>query len=300
MNKSTCCIQECESKVYGKLLCSKHYTRLVRHGSTLEKVKPLRICRMSSCDNGTDGRKWCSMHRSRFDKISRTDRRCVLSGCGTFRSSKFLCSTHYSRLLETGTTSKRVTVVEKCRMPKCEKLRMAKGWCSAHYKRIRETGSPLDKHQSRLIPERTACIACGEPSVYGFRRHCSMSCYEWSNMDGALASKPCITCGMEFDLASKLTPAGRRKRQNAKYCDQCAGGVQLRTFVPMLVSTKGTDCGICSNPIDMGLKYPNPMSRAVDHIFPKSLGGTEDMDNLQLAHLSCNIRKSNRLDYVAS
>lgn len=55
-------------------------------------------------------------------------------------------------------------------------------------------------------------------------------------------------------------------------------------------------CGICGKPIDMSLKYPHPMSPCIDHIVPISKGGhPSDIDNLQLAHWSCNRAKSDKL-----
>lgn len=57
-----------------------------------------------------------------------------------------------------------------------------------------------------------------------------------------------------------------------------------------------TLCGICGKPVDMSLRYPNPMSKTVDHIVPISRGGhPSDIENLQLAHLTCNLEKSDRL-----
>ena len=55
-------------------------------------------------------------------------------------------------------------------------------------------------------------------------------------------------------------------------------------------------CGICGKPIDMELKSPHPMSACIDHIVPVSKGGhPSDIDNLQLAHWSCNRAKSDKL-----
>lgn len=54
-------------------------------------------------------------------------------------------------------------------------------------------------------------------------------------------------------------------------------------------------CGICGQPVDKSLKYPNPMSPTVDHIIPCSRGGSDDLDNLQLAHRKCNRLKSDKM-----
>lgn len=55
-------------------------------------------------------------------------------------------------------------------------------------------------------------------------------------------------------------------------------------------------CGICGHPVNFNLKSPDPMSPVVDHIVPVSKGGhPSDIDNLQLAHHSCNRAKSDKL-----
>lgn len=55
-------------------------------------------------------------------------------------------------------------------------------------------------------------------------------------------------------------------------------------------------CGICGQPVDKSLPWRNPMSKCVDHIIPVARGGhPSDMDNLQLAHRTCNASKSDAM-----
>ena len=55
-------------------------------------------------------------------------------------------------------------------------------------------------------------------------------------------------------------------------------------------------CGICGRPVDKSLKFPHPLSPTIDHIIPVDRGGhPSDIDNLQLAHFTCNRQKSNKL-----
>lgn len=57
-----------------------------------------------------------------------------------------------------------------------------------------------------------------------------------------------------------------------------------------------TICGICGQPVDKSLKYPDPMSACIDHIIPIDRNGhPSDISNLQLAHWKCNRAKSNKL-----
>lgn len=55
-------------------------------------------------------------------------------------------------------------------------------------------------------------------------------------------------------------------------------------------------CGICGRPVDFKLKYPDPLSPCIDHIIPIARGGhPSDLDNLQLAHWTCNRQKSDKI-----
>lgn len=57
-----------------------------------------------------------------------------------------------------------------------------------------------------------------------------------------------------------------------------------------------TVCGICGKPVEFGMKYPHPLSPCIDHIIPVAKGGhPSDLDNLQLAHWTCNRLKSDKL-----
>lgn len=56
-------------------------------------------------------------------------------------------------------------------------------------------------------------------------------------------------------------------------------------------------CGICGKPVDKSLRFPHPLSACIDHIVPIAKGGhPSDISNLQLAHLSCNRAKSDKIN----
>ena len=50
-------------------------------------------------------------------------------------------------------------------------------------------------------------------------------------------------------------------------------------------------CILCGQPIDETLPPRHPMSRTLEHITPIAQGGTHNLDNLDLAHYSCNASK---------
>ncbi|MGX6962441.1 HNH endonuclease [Vagococcus xieshaowenii] len=62
-----------------------------------------------------------------------------------------------------------------------------------------------------------------------------------------------------------------------------------------ILKTENT-CGICGKPVNLQLKAPDPMSPTVDHKIPVAKGGHPSaIENLQLAHWTCNRQKSDKL-----
>ena len=54
-------------------------------------------------------------------------------------------------------------------------------------------------------------------------------------------------------------------------------------------------CGICDEPLDAEVAWPDPASPSLDHIVPLSKGGTHTHQNLQWTHLVCNLRKGSKI-----
>lgn len=55
-------------------------------------------------------------------------------------------------------------------------------------------------------------------------------------------------------------------------------------------------CWLCSEGVDPRLKGRHPGMASYDHVVPTSLGGSDEPDNLKLAHLVCNVRRGNRIE----
>lgn len=81
----------------------------------------------------------------------------------------------------------------------------------------------------------------------------------------------------------------RQERQRRSQAEVVSGRDQgLRRYLPELIDAQGGACGICGGPL------PHPPSGDtvhVDHIVPVSRGGTNDLNNLQSTHATCNLRK---------
>jgi 5-methylcytosine-specific restriction endonuclease McrA len=62
-----------------------------------------------------------------------------------------------------------------------------------------------------------------------------------------------------------------------------------------LFARDGGLCGICREPVDPAIPWPDKRSKTLDHIVPLSRGGRHSWANAQLAHAVCNSRKNDHL-----
>ena len=80
-------------------------------------------------------------------------------------------------------------------------------------------------------------------------------------------------------------------------CDRCMESRSRHHHVKAadIAERDGTDCALCGEEIDMTIPWPHAKSATIDHIIPWTRGGTHALENMQLAHSRCNIRKGNKL-----
>ena len=189
-----------------------------------------------------------------------------------------------------------------CLADGCDRPRRKRQWCEMHYSRWRKRGSVADEDQAWVIGERGDCSVCGTPVQpgIGFRRYCSQSCAVMGSRGPRAKSRPCVICGSLIDLLERYPETGRLRYSSRATCESCRPPSHLARWVGVLAERDGADCSICGDPIDLGRKYPDPMSRSVDHVIPRSRGGRDDLENYALAHFICNVRKNNRLPSEAS
>lgn len=141
------------------------------------------------------------------------------------------------------------------------------------------------------------CVVCGKDVERnsGRRKHCSTNCQQLDRYERP-KSYECVRCAEPVSLVGPVTKAGQFRRSDSRLCSRCAARPRrYGTTVDILAARHGKRCGICGESVDMEAGPKDPMRPSIDHILPRSLGGSDDRSNLQLAHLACNMRKSNRL-----
>ncbi len=62
-----------------------------------------------------------------------------------------------------------------------------------------------------------------------------------------------------------------------------------------LAARDGWICWICGDNVDAATPVGSPWSATIDHVVPKSRGGSSEPENLRLAHRRCNGRRGNHL-----
>ena len=102
--------------------------------------------------------------------------------------------------------------------------------------------------------------------------------------------RACAKCGDTLDLHA-VGPGGRRTKIDTLTCPKCRRRNHYKVTTRDLAERDGAKCALCGEPVSFDLTWPDPMYPTRDHIVPFSLGGSDDPDNLQLAHSRCNRRK---------
>lgn len=152
-------------------------------------------------------------------------------------------------------------------------------------------------------------VYIGDPRMYQisdkqFRAHIRMAAWlaRWE-MTEFCERQALNICGINKSSVQRLVDAGVWKREKddllslAEFERGKLGFTSKRLetrptasrHLPRLLERDGYWCGICDSGIEEG------ESIHVDHIVPRSRGGSDEIPNLQLAHKRCNIWKGTRL-----
>jgi len=226
---------------------------------------------------------------------------CDVAGCERDARTRGWCLYHYMRWYRHGDPlapnlrlpkkhpDRSLCVVEACGEPK-----FANGLCRRHEHTRWRNGSPTALRYEWADP--SPCRVCGDPPGGRFRQFCSHACWNaWRNYEGDVpVRRSCVSCGETIEFLGR-TAKGVRTFRARSYCPPCRRRYKSSYLsVTALAARDGAFCGLCGCDVDMESTRPDVMCPSVDHILPRSRGGKDNPENLQLAHLLCNIRKGNR------
>jgi HNH endonuclease len=142
-------------------------------------------------------------------------------------------------------------------------------WCAPCAERVQRQ-RVIEKSKNKTFPMSSRCMFCTKEftKIHPSHKTCSVTCNRRSQ---------------------NQSPSRIARRQLYK---------SLNTGPVSRISIYERDhwvCGLCSIPVDRHILYPDPQSASLDHVMPLSKGGTNDPENLQLAHLGCNKAKKDRV-----
>lgn len=106
---------------------------------------------------------------------------------------------------------------------------------------------------------------------------------------GVAPTVDCTQCGKVMHRPRTETPTCKPCRQRAKRAVYVPAKVRLSIY-----DRDEWTCQICSEPVEPGLPSSSPWQATLDHIVPRSKGGSDEVGNLRLAHRYCNAVRSNR------
>ena len=92
--------------------------------------------------------------------------------------------------------------------------------------------------------------------------------------------------------AGKAARSAKKQRRRARL----AGVPHERWDRYEVAERDGWACWLCGTSIPPEAHYPEPASLSTDHLVPISRGGDDTPANVAAAHLSCNVRRGDRLD----
>lgn len=230
--------------------------------------------------------------------------RCSVVGCDSALSTRSWCVFHYTRWKLAGDPLAPLTRGKnegrECSIGGCSEPSRKRGWCASHYAQWTRTGEEPRPFGYRWATPRP-CKVCGDPPGRGYREFCGATCRAlWKFYGGEVpAFRECIGCGVKIDLTIR-GKGGQRVKAVIKFCRRCKQDYnKYKLTAAQLAERDGIDCGICGEPVDMTIRRRDSlMCASVDHILPRSRGGTHEPENLQLAHLLCNHIKSDRQGYT--
>lgn len=152
-----------------------------------------------------------------------------------------------------------------CRCAECReaKVQEMREYSAAYREKYGISPTGMRKRRKRGAPEKSqSCTICSEPMKIS-----------------------------RFD--DSVEPAHKR----------CKGMVYVPVAIRQAVFLRDNyECHLCGEPTEPDSEVRSPWFPSLDHVIPRSHGGSDDIDNLKTSHLWCNSARQNRSieDFVSS
>ena len=186
--------------------------------------------------------------------------------------------------------------------------------------RRRAEGRPLPKSRVRVQRACQVCLAPFSVPTYATTRFCSSACVGVSKrIDPARLRRvrgskrsPTVARALRLAASSAIGSSGGGRvwvqgkcivcsdqylspGAASRYCSKKCRAINRRRSFGLswldrmaLFARDGWACQICSEPVDYLADPHSDWYPSLDHIVPRSRGGSDDVSNLRLAHRWCN------------
>lgn len=205
--------------------------------------------------------------------------------CTREARSRGWCNAHYERWRKHGTADAGEQLGRYRKLCRCGERVHGRGMCNLHYRRWKATGDP-DWERPQQVRRAPPCSIEGCERPRRARGWCVAHYSRWAAHgdpgDAFDLTSSCPTCGAEVDRSINV----RRK-----FCSKSClwSSVSGRPNWRMLIARDGRTCHLCGDMVEVEAPPKSPYAPTVDHLVPRSLGGSDDLSNLKLAHFRCNV-----------
>lgn len=259
-----------------------------------------RVCSIDGCEQPHRARGFCKRHYQLWwtygDPNAETGKHllpaeCSIDGCGKKPLQRFdgqaVCELHFGRLRRLGTIE---ITLDNRRYDVCQYCGSATGgskFCDARCRSRHDRGYPVNQK----------CKICGADFVPKNKGRDPQTCSEECSRK---AGRAWFAAWYRHKFDND--PAFRERVRKNEYKRKARkNGVGHEDIEPHEIFERDNwRCGLCSENIDMAIKWPHPKSPTIDHIIPLSLGGPHTAANVQAAHLGCNCSKGARPQFVCA
>lgn len=222
---------------------------------------------------------------------------CSIDGCERTHRARGYCGSHYNQILDSD-RHKRTTTVPCAGCGKPVERRLSEGRsrrtvCSYDCRYRVSWGSPEQANERRVRYERERQMVGPVEIRLGPR----LAPAGW--VDPYAQKVPvtrrmfvqgdCVICGDAF--MAECSQGGHLPMYCSSRCSRFrhkSSGWISRTDRLAIYERDGWICQICCGSTSRIYAYEDPWSPTLDHVVPRSLGGSDDPENLRLAHAWCN------------
>jgi hypothetical protein len=199
---------------------------------------------------------------------------------------------------------------------RCDRPHYAHGVCVTHYRAGRRAAG-IDAKRSRRAIDKT-CEACGAifTADRDDARYCDRTCRDIANLlAGQQAAagvnavearraatscrievRSCLQCGCLFTARPGLGSPRMYCKPSHRASFKARHSTNAHRVHALSVHTRDEwICWLCGQPTTRRWTANDPYAPTLDHLIPRSLGGSDAPDNLGTAHAVCNSRRGARM-----